>query len=107
MGDAIPIGGRIIKVSDAIDAMLSDRPYRKALSLPLVEEQLLEFAGIQFDQAIISVVTRSSILDDHAAEIRRDLVPEAVSIVVPQPRQHPPRVAYGRGASARPLPETI
>ena len=32
-GRQILLGARIIKVVDAIDAMLSDRPYRKALSI--------------------------------------------------------------------------
>ena len=44
-GTQIPIGARIIKVVDAIDAMLSDRPYRKALTLDQVREQLTTYFG--------------------------------------------------------------
>ncbi|MCL6617746.1 MAG: HD domain-containing protein, partial [Anoxybacillus ayderensis] len=31
-GEAIPLGARIIAVADAYDAMITDRPYRKALT---------------------------------------------------------------------------
>ena len=97
-GDAILIGGRIIKVSDAIDAMLSDRSYRRALTLPVVREQLLEFAGIQFDQLIVAVVVRSSLLDDHAVAISREAVAEPAHVGSPRPILLPPKVAYGMGA---------
>ncbi len=32
-GEEIPLGARIFAVADALDAMISDRPYRKALSI--------------------------------------------------------------------------
>ena len=68
-GSAIPLGARIIKVVDAVDAMLSDRPYRKALSLPQVREQLEMYAGTQFNADIVSVVIRSDLLEQHAADL--------------------------------------
>ena len=69
VGNEIPIGARIIKVADAVDAMLSDRPYRKALSVAVVREELLEFCGTQFDPGVIHAILASSVLDDHADEI--------------------------------------
>jgi putative nucleotidyltransferase with HDIG domain len=69
VGNEIPIGARIIKVADAIDAMLSDRPYRKALSVPVVKEELLEFCGTQFDPGVVHAIMSSSVLEDHANEI--------------------------------------
>ena len=69
VGNEIPIGARIIKVSDAVDAMLSDRPYRKALTVPVVREELLEFCGTQFDPAVIHAILASTILVEHAEEI--------------------------------------
>lgn len=68
--DEIPIGARIIKVCDAIDAMLSDRPYRDALSLDAVREQLTTYKNIQFDAGIVEVVVESSILEEHRAAVR-------------------------------------
>jgi putative nucleotidyltransferase with HDIG domain len=68
-GENIPLYARIIAVSDAIDAMLSDRPYRNALSVPQVEEQLRTFGGIQFDPDIASQVLEGDIISKHIEEI--------------------------------------
>ena len=70
LGDEIPIGAKIIVVCDAVDAMLSDRPYRKALPLPLVLEQLQEHAGRQFDHRIVRALIGSDILADYAELMR-------------------------------------
>jgi putative nucleotidyltransferase with HDIG domain len=68
--EEIPLGAKIIKVCDAIDAMLSDRPYRTALSLPQVKEQLITYAGSQFDVEIVSTVIKSDVLQQHRDEVR-------------------------------------
>jgi putative nucleotidyltransferase with HDIG domain len=65
----IPLGAKIIKVCDAIDAMLSDRPYRPALALRDVRNQLTQYAGIQFDLRITQTVVSGTILERHAAEV--------------------------------------
>ena len=66
---AIPLGARIIKVVDAVDAMLSDRPYRKALTLDQVREQLEMYSGTQFNSQIVRVVVDSDLLERHAADL--------------------------------------
>lgn len=66
----IPIFGRIIKISDAIDAMLSDRPYRKALPLSTVREELRLFSGRHFDPKLVELVWTSDILESHASQMR-------------------------------------
>ncbi len=48
-GDAIPLASRIILVADTVEAMTSDRPYRKAMSLDAVIAELNKYAGSQFD----------------------------------------------------------
>lgn len=58
----IPLASRIIMISDSIDAMLSDRPYRKALDLPVVIRELRRCSGSQFDPAIAEAVCTSNIL---------------------------------------------
>jgi len=68
-GPEIPKPAGIIKVCDAIDAMLSDRPYRKALSLPAVREQLDIYRGSQFDPEVVDAVLAGNILEVHQAEI--------------------------------------
>ena len=48
---------RIIGVADAFDAMTSDRPYRKALTLDVAIVELADNSGTQFDPAIVDVFT--------------------------------------------------
>jgi putative nucleotidyltransferase with HDIG domain len=48
-GDLIPLPSRIILVADTVEAMTSDRPYRKALSLEIVIAELNKYSGTQFD----------------------------------------------------------
>ncbi len=48
-GTAIPLASRIILIADTIDAMTTDRPYRKRLSLEIVIAELQKCRGTQFD----------------------------------------------------------
>lgn len=57
-GDEIPVGARIILIADAFDAMTSDRPYRKGLSIEKVVEQFEKYAGEQFDREIADLVIK-------------------------------------------------
>ena len=54
-GDQIPIGARIFAVADTLDAITSDRPYRKARSFDVAREEILSCSGTQFDPAVIEV----------------------------------------------------
>jgi putative nucleotidyltransferase with HDIG domain len=49
LGDRIPLPSRIILVADTVEAMTSDRPYRKAMALDRVLAELQRFSGSQFD----------------------------------------------------------
>lgn len=51
-GEAIPLGARIFAVVDTFDAMTSDRPYRKALSIKAAADEILRCAGKQFDPKV-------------------------------------------------------
>lgn len=53
-GDEIPIGARIILVADAFDAMINDRPYRKAMSNETAINELKRCAGEQFDPQVVN-----------------------------------------------------
>jgi putative nucleotidyltransferase with HDIG domain len=52
-GVAIPLASRIIQVSDTVEAMSSDRPYRKGLPLDRVTEELRLYSGTQFDPEVV------------------------------------------------------
>ena len=56
-GDEIPLGARIVAVCDAYEAMVSDRPYRPALSPEMAVEELRDGAGSQFDPQVVAVFT--------------------------------------------------
>ncbi len=62
-GDDIPISARIIMLCDSIDAMLSDRPYRKALSIEKTRLELLRCSGTQFDPAIVRAILQRDTLE--------------------------------------------
>ena len=49
----IPLSARLFAVADTIDAMTSDRPYRKALPLQAVGKELKRLSGIQFDPQVV------------------------------------------------------
>jgi response regulator RpfG family c-di-GMP phosphodiesterase len=61
-GDQIPLPSRIILVADTVDAMSSDRPYRKGLGLETVVREIHKFSGTQFDpkcaDAFLRVIER-------------------------------------------------
>lgn len=59
-GTAIPLAARVIMVADTMDAMTTNRPYRSALSLERVLNELERCAGQQFDPDLVRVVARSS-----------------------------------------------
>jgi putative nucleotidyltransferase with HDIG domain len=76
-GDEIPIIARIIMMSDSIDAMLSDRPYRKALSFAEVKSELRAHRGTQFDPKLVDVV------------LQRDTLLKAAALVNEWRQSHP------------------
>src|SRR5918995_4446777 len=58
-GKSIPLGARIILIADTVDAMTTDRPYRKRLTLDVVIAELQKCKGTQFDPELIEVVVGS------------------------------------------------
>lgn len=55
-GERISILGRIIAVADALDAMISDRPYRKSLDMEVAIKEIENQKGKQFDPAIVTAL---------------------------------------------------
>jgi putative nucleotidyltransferase with HDIG domain len=54
-GGEIPIGARIFAVADTLDAITSDRPYRKASSFDAARQEILRCSGTQFDPSVVEV----------------------------------------------------
>jgi putative nucleotidyltransferase with HDIG domain len=60
-GGKIPLTARIVSVADTIDAMTRDRPYRNALSLSQLIDELKRGAGTQFDPGIVKLINENKI----------------------------------------------
>lgn len=56
--DKIPLGARIIAVSDSIDAMTSERPYRSALPWEACVEEVVSNKGVQFDPVVVEAADK-------------------------------------------------
>ena len=54
-GEQIPLGARIIAISDSYDSMTSARPYRKPLSIGEAKNELSKWNGKQFDPHLVSI----------------------------------------------------
>lgn len=54
-GESIPLLGRVICIADSFDAMTTDRPYRKGLSLEQSIYELQKNAGKQFDPKLVII----------------------------------------------------
>lgn len=52
-GDEIPLGARIFAVADTLDAITSDRPYRKARSVEAARTEINDWSGRQFDPEVV------------------------------------------------------
>jgi cyclic di-GMP phosphodiesterase len=55
IGEEIPLGARVFAVADTLDAMTSDRPYRRALPFSTAKAEIQREAGRQFDPKVVEV----------------------------------------------------
>lgn len=62
-GYEIDITARIIAVADSYDAMTTDRPYRKGLTIDEAFEELRKFSGSQFDPAVVDAFFASDVME--------------------------------------------
>ncbi len=67
----IPLGARIFAVADALDAITSDRPYRRANSFSAARREIQSCSGSQFDPKVIEVFLEmpNQLWEDLRAEI--------------------------------------
>jgi len=57
-GEDIPLGARIFSVADSFDAMTSDRPYRRAMTIDDACAEVARCRGTQFDPAVADAFAR-------------------------------------------------
>jgi len=57
-GEAIPLEARILNVCDSVEAMASDRPYHRGMSIAEIIAEVERYAGTQFDPIVAAVFIR-------------------------------------------------
>jgi GAF domain-containing protein len=78
-GEAIPIGARILSTVDCLDALASDRQYRKALPLREAMAKVASEAGAAFDPRVVTILQRRYVEWERLARL--------------QPLQAPPKLS--------------
>jgi diguanylate cyclase (GGDEF)-like protein/PAS domain S-box-containing protein len=76
-GDEIPLQCRILSIAGAYDAMVNDRPYRRAMSHVKAVEELNRQSGTQFDPTLVDVFLNllSGLKDETASGTRPEVAP--------------------------------
>lgn len=74
-GDEIPMGSRIFSLADTMDAIMSDRPYRAAQPFSAARDEIVKWAGRQFDPGIVKTFVEmpESIWHDLRKEINSQI----------------------------------
>jgi HD-GYP domain-containing protein (c-di-GMP phosphodiesterase class II) len=69
-GGDIPLAARVFAVADTLDAMTSNRPYRRALRWDAAHDEIVAQAGKQFDPEVVDAFRQQ---EDTLREVRREL----------------------------------
>jgi HD-GYP domain-containing protein (c-di-GMP phosphodiesterase class II) len=67
-GEAIPLAARVFAVADALDALTTDRPYRRGARFSRARDEIRSNAGSQFDPGVVAAL--ETIPDARFAELR-------------------------------------
>ena len=76
-GAQIPLGARILAVTDMLDALISDRPYREKITFMEAVEEIRKVSGTQLDPAIVEAL--EGIVERLSLDPSDILVPAAVA----------------------------
>jgi GAF domain-containing protein len=103
-GEAIPIGARILAAVDCLDALASDRQYRKALPLADAMAKVASEAGTSFDPRVVAVLERRYVEWEQLAHAQPLQAPPKLSTDIRVERGAAPDAGFAE--SARPVGQT-
>ncbi len=88
-GEEIPLGARIFAIADTLDAITSDRPYRKAASFAQARLEIKRCSGTQFDPKVVDVYL--SLPDQLWEDLRAEITQQAKRLapVKPEKKERP------------------
>jgi putative nucleotidyltransferase with HDIG domain len=70
-GKEIPLGARIFSIADTLDAIMSDRPYRRAQTFRAARAEIEKWSGKQFDPDVVRVFLEMP--EDLWDDLRKDI----------------------------------
>ena len=100
-GEAIPIGARILSAVDCLDALASDRQYRKALPLHEAMAKVAADAGKSFDPRVVAILQRRYIELEKLANEQPQHAPPKLSTEIKVERGSAPDAGFARSAGSR------
>ncbi len=102
-GEEIPIGARILSVIDCYDALTSDRPYRRALTVAQALEIIHERRGNMYDPSVVDAFVRlvpNLPRIDEAVGVRTEALERISRMAVEPPEQELPHPALSTSTFA-------
>jgi HD-GYP domain-containing protein (c-di-GMP phosphodiesterase class II) len=88
-GADIPTQARIVSVADTFDAMTTDRPYQKAMSLEEALARIKTFVGTRYDELVVNALIEAC-EQGQVAPGRARLRPRATKVIAPAPTEAQP-----------------
>jgi HD-GYP domain-containing protein (c-di-GMP phosphodiesterase class II) len=96
-GDEIPMQARIVSVADTFDAMTTDRPYQKAMTLEVALEKIRALVGTRYDPSVVGALVEAceqgQIAPGRARLSKRPAPAAAAPLPVPPPAAGQSQVA--------------
>jgi len=106
-GEAIPIGARILTAVDCLDALASDRQYRKALPLDVAMAKVASEAGTSFDPKVVAILQRRYVELEKLATEQPMQAPPKLSTDIKVERGAAPDAGFAESAETRSSPASV
>ena len=106
-GEAIPIGARILSAVDCLDALASDRQYRKALPLEEAMAKVASEAGAAFDPKVVAILQRRYVEWEKLARLLPLQGPPKLSTDIKVERGLAPDAGFAKDGEAPKTPSLI